>query len=167
MNQATSAARSSGRATARARRGNLIYGVTLSVLAGVFFAALGAEAGLAAALGGLVIFAACHAVCRAGRRPAARRPLPPGRPAAGRYPGTLTGWAQALGEDLAALGHEMRWGFEGGETASTFTGTCYRCGGQVIAGRAGAMGAVTVSYPGRVLLQRGPSQVLRRCGGRR
>ncbi len=162
MNPATSAVSSLARG--RARRCRLIYGTAVCLLAIVFFAALGSVAGLAAAGAGLVVFAAGQAVCGHRPRPAARRPA--GQMAARRYPDTLTGRAGALGQDLAALGHEMRWGFDGGETASTFTGTCRRCGGQVTATRAAPMAAITVSWTGRPLLAHGRPPVLRRCGSR-
>ncbi len=82
------------------------------------------------------------------------------------YPGTLTGWSQATGRDLAALGHEMQWAFEGGETASTCTGTCRRCGGQVTASRAGPLGAVTAASSGQALVTPGPARYLNPCRGR-
>ncbi len=102
---------------------------------------------------------------QAAAHAASRRRVPPGS-AARRYPDTLLGQAQALQEELTTLGHEMRWGFKGGETASAFTGTCDRCGGQVTGRRACPIGGVTVTYPGRALLAAGPAQVLRPCGSR-
>jgi len=148
-----------GAATSRARprRRSLIYRAASGVLARVLVAAAGSGAVLAAA-GGLVTFAACQA----GQPDPGRRRPPP--PAARRYPVSLLGQAMVLAEQLAALGHEVAWRFGGGKTASTCTGTCQRCTGQVLVSRASLMGDVTVAYPGRALLAPGPAQVLRRCG---
>jgi hypothetical protein len=141
---------------ARARRRRLIYGTAVGLIAIVFFAALGGVAALAAAASGLAVFAAGQTACRHQPRPAARR-----------YPDTLTGRAESLAQDLTALGHEMRWSFDGGETASTFTGTCHRCDGTVTATRPGPMDPIAVSWPGRPLLASGRPPVLHPCGSRR
>jgi len=72
--------------------------------------------------------------------------------------------AAALEERLAAFGHQMSWEAGATQAGSTATGTCQRCGGQVTAA-AGTTGAVTVSFPGQVLLVPGRTRAVRWCGG--
>jgi len=152
---------------ARPRRGATICAAALGVLTGVLLAA--AAGGALAAVAGLAVFALCRAAFRRRRAPAAARiPAgPPGGAVTGPDLVALRRHAVALGERLAAFGHQVSWEPGADRAGSTATGTCHWCGGQVTARCETATGAVTVSFPGGVLLMPGRARAVRWCGGSR
>lgn len=73
--------------------------------------------------------------------------------------------AAAAEAELNRFGHDPVV-FLGVRALGVWTGTCERCGGQVLI-QPRADGGITVSYPGAVLREDGPSKRFRRCPGRR
>lgn len=73
--------------------------------------------------------------------------------------------AAAAEAELNRFGHDPVV-FLGVRALGVWTGTCERCGGQVMI-QPRADGGITVSYPGAVLREDGPSKQFRRCPGRR
>jgi hypothetical protein len=126
-----------------------------------------AGAGALGAVAGLVVFVLCRIAFRRRRAPAAVRiPAgPPGGAVTGPDLVALRRHAVALGERLAALGHRVSWEPGADRAGSTATGTCCRCGGQVTARSDAVTGAVTVWFPGGVLLMPGRGRAVRWCGG--
>jgi hypothetical protein len=152
-------------ARARPRRGTTICAAALGVLAGVLLAVAGA--GALAGVAGLAVFAICRAAFRRRRAPAAASiPAgPPGGAVTGPDLVALRRHAVALGERLAAFGHQVGWEPGADWAGSSATGTCCRCGGQVTARSDAVTGAVTVWFPGGVLLMPGRGRAVRWCGG--